>query len=82
VKYVFPFIFLILLINCSKEFNDPATEEVTKFAVETEGSELPYIRITSKSQILNEPKVSADMNIFINKESVLKTPNCKIPDRK
>ena len=74
MKQVFRLIFLLFLLSCTKENNDPSTELAVKFAVETGDSEIPYIQIKTTSQILNEPKVSAEMNIYINKVSVLKTP--------
>ncbi|MEI6047920.1 MAG: CotH kinase family protein [Bacteroidota bacterium] len=74
MKHVFCLIFFLLLLSCSKEVDNPVTEEAIKFAVEIGDSELPYIQITAKSQILNEPKVPAEMNIYINKINVLKTP--------
>jgi hypothetical protein len=74
IKQVFQLVLFLLLLSCSKETDKPVKDEVVKFAVETGDSELPYIQITSKSMILNEPKVSGEMSIFINKKSVLKTP--------
>ena len=74
MKYVFRLIFFLLLLSCSKEYNDPSTGDAVKFAVETGDSKIPYIQIKTKGQILNEPKVSAEMNYFIDKVSVLKTP--------
>jgi spore coat protein CotH len=74
MKHVSRLIFFLLLLSCSKEFNDPSPEEVVKFAVETGDSKIPYIQIKTKGQILNEPKVSAELNFFIDKKSVLKTP--------
>jgi hypothetical protein len=73
-EHVFCLIFFLLLISCKKEFNDPSPEETVKFAVEIGSSKIPYIQIKTTSPILNEPKVSGVMNIFIEKKSVLKTP--------
>lgn len=73
MKHILPLIFLLLLVSCKKEHDDP-TPEVVKFAVEIGDSKIPYIQIKTKSSILNEPKVPAEMNIFIEKMSVLKTP--------
>jgi hypothetical protein len=73
-EHVFYLTALLLLISCKKEFNDPAPEETVKFAVEIGSSKIPYIQIKTTSPILNEPKVSGVMNIFVEKKSVLKTP--------
>lgn len=73
MKKLFYLIFLLLLLSCKKEEPLPSGEEV-KFAVEIGESKLPYIQIKTSSSILNEPKVKAEMNIFIEKISVLKTP--------
>jgi len=73
-KHVFCLIFFLLVISCKKEVNDPSPEETVKFAVETGSSKLPYIQIKTTSPILNEPKVSGEMKIFIEKNNVLSTP--------
>jgi hypothetical protein len=73
-EHVFYLIIFLLLISCKKEFNDPTPEETVKFAVEIGSSKIPYIQIKTTSPILNEPKVSGVMNIFLEKKSVLKTP--------
>ena len=62
MKHVYRLVFFLLLLSCSKEYNDPSPDEAVKFAVETGDSKIPYIQIKTKSQILNEPKVSAEMN--------------------
>lgn len=72
-RYVFPLFFLLLLSGCKKEIDDPSGE-VAKFAVEIGDSKIPYIQITTKTQILNEPKVSGSMTIYNDKISILKTP--------
>jgi hypothetical protein len=74
LKHFFPLVFLLLLSGCKKEYYGTEPQEEVKFAVETGESELPYIQITTASQILNEPKISGQMNYFVNKKSVLKTP--------
>ncbi len=74
MKHFFHLVFLLLLLSCKKEYGDLVPEEVTKFAVEIGESEIPYIQIKTAGQILNEPKISGEMNYFINKKSVLKTP--------
>jgi hypothetical protein len=72
-RYILPLFFFLLLLGCKKEIDEPSVE-VVKFAVETGDSKLPYIQITTKSAILNEPKVSGSMTIFNDKISILKTP--------
>jgi hypothetical protein len=74
MKHAFRLIFFLLLLSCKKEFNDPSQKETVKFAVEIGDSKIPYIQIKTTGQILNEPKVSGEMNIYIEKENVLKTP--------
>jgi hypothetical protein len=76
IKRIFVFYLAIfaLLTGCKKEFNDTVKDDTVKFAVETGSSKLPYIQIKTSSQILNEPKVPGEMNIFIDKKSVLQTP--------
>jgi hypothetical protein len=73
MKHIITLFFILLLVSCKKEYGDLEPEESVKFAVETGNSELPYIQIKTTSQILNEPKISGQMNIFVNKKSVLKT---------
>jgi hypothetical protein len=74
MKYVYYLAFLLLIVSCKKVYEQDPIGEVGKFAVETGSSKLPYIQITTKSTILNEPKVSGEMTIFNDKVSVLKTP--------
>ena len=74
VRYAFFLTFLLLLATCKKFYESEPVGEIGKFAVETGNSKLPYIQITSKSAILNEPKIAGEMTIFIDKLSVLKTP--------
>jgi hypothetical protein len=55
---------------CSKESDSPAGAE-GEFAVEIGDSQIPYITINTKgTQILNEPKVAADMTIYVAKAKV------------
>lgn len=72
MKHVICLIFFLLLLSCKKEYND-TSGEAGKFSVEIGDSKIPYIQIITTSQILNEPKVSAEMNIYIEKKNVLKT---------
>jgi len=73
MKHIFYLFFLLLLPGCIKEVDAPSGE-VAKFAVEIGDSRIPYIQITTKTQILNEPKVTGEMNIYVEKKNVLKTP--------
>lgn len=72
MKNVICLIFFLLLLSCKKEYTDPSGE-AGKFSVEIGDSRIPYIQIITTSQILNEPKVSAEMKIYIEKKNVLKT---------
>jgi hypothetical protein len=73
MKHVFRLIFFLFILSCKKGNIDPETESAGKFAVEIGNSEIPYIQIKTTSQILNEPKVPAEMNIYIDKVNVLRT---------
>ncbi|MGO4817110.1 CotH kinase family protein [Flavobacterium sp. W22_SRS_FP1] len=73
-KQIIPFFILFLVLGCSKDESISNVDEVANFAVEIGNSEIPYIQITSPNQILNEPKVAAEMKIFTNKKLVIKTP--------
>ena len=69
---------LSILLSCGGDKDDPEPipepepePENTEFAVEIGDSEIPYIVInTNNLQILNEPKVPATMDIYINKSRV------------
>jgi hypothetical protein len=71
MKYIFRLIFFLILLSCKKEFKDSPTEETVKFAVEIGSSEIPYIQIKTTGQILNEPKISAEMNYYIDRKSFI-----------
>ncbi len=60
------FTFFIINIGCNKETqNGNPTPTPTKFAVEIGNSKVPYIVIKTKGgQVLNEPKVPADLQIY------------------
>jgi hypothetical protein len=73
MKHVYYLTFLLLLISCKKEYDVDHIGEIGKFAVEIGDSKLPYIQITTKNTILNEPKIPAEMTIFVDKISVLKS---------
>jgi len=71
------FIFsILLLIGCDKDTpiavpQTPTTPTQGPFAVDIGNSEIPYITIDTKGQdIQNEPKIAADLTIFVNKEEV------------
>ena len=71
-KHFFIVFFSLLFISCSKD--EPVSFDEEKplvSAVEIGNSELPYIKISTSTTILNEPKVSGEMEIYINKKRVL-----------
>ncbi len=64
------------ILACEKnelELNSDLPNDKT-FAVETQNSEIPYLKIKTSSVILNEPKVEATLEIYQNKKGVLKVP--------
>ena len=73
-KQILAFFILFVFLSCSKEDPNTTLNEVANLAVKIGNSEIPYIQITSPNQILNEPKVTAEMKIFTNKKLVIKTP--------
>lgn len=69
--------FLLLLTACKKETLDPGpqTPGGNDTAVDIGDSEIPYIIIDTKgTRIENEPKIPAELKIFIKKAEVLSTP--------
>ncbi len=71
------FLGLVCIESCNKDdmvddgtgnTDDGPTD--VEFAVEIGDSEIPYVVISTSSQILNEPKVSAEMSIYQNKSLV------------
>ena len=64
------------LASCNKdsaepeEEKDPDGSEQVDFAVDIGDSEIPYLVIETTASILNEPKVPAEMSLYINKELV------------
>ncbi len=63
---------VILFVNCSQD--EPVGYDDGKplvSAVEIGNSEVPYVKITTATTILNEPKVAGEMEIYINKKRVL-----------
>ncbi|MEY4084724.1 MAG: hypothetical protein RL074_511 [Bacteroidota bacterium] len=72
LKPIFLLNFIFFFLSCSVD--DPATYDDGKplvSAVEIGNSELPYVKITTATTILNEPKVPGEMEIYINKKRVL-----------
>ena len=74
---VFNCLFLIaflLFISCAKDSEDsPESEKPIVFAVDTQGSQLPYMMVETPKTILNEPKVAANLRVFLNKSLVHET---------
>ena len=63
------------LASCKKDSSEPVEEnpndpEEVNFAVDIGDSEIPYLVITTTEPILNEPKVPAEMSLYVNKELV------------
>ncbi|PHN01571.1 CotH kinase family protein [Flavilitoribacter nigricans] len=66
---------LVISVGCKKTTTDDPLPETTTFAVETGDSEIPYLTIDTRGiQIENEPKISAELKIFIRKNEVQRTP--------
>ena len=64
---------VILFVNCSQD--EPVGYDDGKplvSAVEIGNSEVPYVKITTATTILNEPKVAGEMEIYINKKRVVR----------
>jgi hypothetical protein len=69
------FIAFLLFISCAKDTEDsPESEKPVVFAVETNESQLPYMMVETPKTILNEPKVAANLRVFLNKSLVHETP--------
>ncbi len=70
-------VFLIsVFFSCEKkelDLNEDLPNDKT-FAVETQNSEIPYLKIKTSNVILNEPKVEAVLEIYQNKKGILKVP--------
>ena len=63
------------LFSCAKDNGDsPESEKPVVFAVETNGSQLPYMMVETPKTILNEPKVAANLRVFLNKSLAHETP--------
>ncbi|MBP6181257.1 CotH kinase family protein [Flavobacterium sp.] len=70
-KHFFFIFFITLFISCSKDEPTSSEEKTLVSAVDIGNSELPYIKISTATAILNEPKVAGKMEIYINKKRVL-----------
>ena len=69
------FIAFLLFIHCAKDNGDsPESEKPVVFAVETNGSQLPYMMVETSKTIINEPKVAANLRVFLNKSLAYETP--------
>jgi len=71
------FVIIITLFACGKDAPISTTEIPTTpssdgpFAIDIGNSEIPYITITTNGRDLeNEPKIPADLTVYINKEEV------------
>ncbi len=62
------------LLSCQKETNEGDGPEAVNFAVETGDSQLPYFMISVPEVIQNEPKVAADLKVYLNRAEVHDTP--------
>ncbi|MEQ8469883.1 MAG: CotH kinase family protein [Marinoscillum sp.] len=62
---------MFFLQSCGKK-NEPETPdpEDINFAVEIGDSKIPYIVINTTADILNEPKVAAEMRLYVKKQLV------------
>jgi len=63
----FLFVLLVILVSCQKEEIKPSDEDNS---INNE-SDLPFFKIVTNSQILNEPKVSANLKIYEKGELTL-----------
>ncbi len=63
---------LLFVVSCNKD--ETRLSGINSFAINLDGSELPYIKITTSNFITNEPKVSAHMDIYQNSEKVFSNP--------
>ena len=63
-------IFVLFLWSCQKDIIEELNEEPL-FDVEIGSSEIPYIVIETRGiSILNEPKIPAEMNIYVHKAKI------------
>jgi len=70
IARIFTILFLFLVHACQKdEVEDPDDEPL--FAVETGNSDIPYMVIETRGLgILNEPKIPADLSIYVQKVEI------------
>ena len=65
---------ILFFIGCNKDenpiLNDPGDESPSNFAVDVGDSEVPYIIISTDSEVQNEPKIPATMEVYQNGELV------------
>ena len=72
--FVIKFFMLVLLfISCTKK-EVISSSSIDSFPFDLTKSDLPYIKITTKDLILNEPKVMATMDIFERGEKTFSNP--------
>lgn len=68
----YAFLLLLLFIGCRKENAGPGSGGDVVFDVEIGASQLPYFYIDTKgAAIQNEPKIPAELRIFVSKTEVL-----------
>ena len=73
-NFVVKFFMLVLLfISCTKK-EVISSSSIDSFPFDLTKSDLPYIKITTKDVILNEPKVMATMDIFERGEKTFSNP--------
>ena len=64
-----------LLGACEKEDSDPPPSGDPVFAVDIGDSHIPYLVIdTDGAEIRNEPKIAAELTVYIDREAVVSTP--------
>ena len=66
-------LFLFVVHSCQKDEIDPAENEAV-FAIETGSSDMPYLVIETRGLgIINEPKIPAELILYIQKAEVQRT---------
>ena len=70
---IFASILLIVIHSCQKDENEIPYDE-PQFAIETGNSDMPYLVIETKGLgILNEPKIPAELTLYIQKAEIQRT---------
>ncbi len=66
----------LVLVLCSCQKEDPAGPDGEEtFAVETGNSVIPYLKIETRGrEIINEPKIPAELTIYLRQKQVQQTP--------